>query len=188
MRIHSKIFPLLKFFSLILLIGACQAQETKVQKPESAAEAIRALSERTYSGAFVIFEANPSGHFIQFYNGGDAIYYDFTIQSVTIIGAPELQKMGKIVEKPPSFSKETITHRFASKEQTEELKIVLDSYQLNSQSFYQLGYSPDGNLTSYFEIIRGEYKIEEDQTFSFLNEVFEKGFGLKNYEISYVAY
>lgn len=155
--------------------------------PEDASFALSELTKRNNSDAFVIFEAVPSKDYVQFFHDKGVLYYDFTVQSVMLNGAPDRQRMGSISDQPPQLNGETSTNRLITEKQTEDLKKVLEEYQLNSQSTYQVGYSPNGELGSYFEIIRGEYHIEVSNTLNFLNKVFGEGFLLENYKIHYVA-
>jgi hypothetical protein len=60
---------------------------------------------------------------------------------------------------------------------------VLRRYGLADASAYQVGFAPDNTLGGWFEIIRGEYALDPDQTLTFLRDVFGEAYGLKDYTI-----
>jgi hypothetical protein len=159
-------------------------QSQKVSSSEDVSESLEALKQRAYRNAFVVFKAQPSGKYVQFFNGGDSLYFDFTVKSVQLKGYSDKQQMGKVVNQKPDLSGPTYVRDFISSEQEKRLIQVLNEYNLNTTPKYQIGYDPEsGNRAGYFKIIRGIFAVEHERAKTFLDDVFSNAYQLENYTI-----
>lgn len=173
--------------SLLLLTSFTSCQGQEINEESNVEDILNALSERNYQNAFVIVEANPSNDFIQFFNGDDDIYFDFTVKSVALRNSLDTQQMGEIASTPPQLDGEINENYFITTEQKDALQSVLSSYDLNYSSSFQMGLEPGTDqIVGYFEIIRGRFNISADKYDQFITDVFEKAFELEDYAISYI--
>lgn len=176
----------LSLFTLLLItVSSCQAQDTA--QDSSIGGVLDALNQRTYQDAFVIFETVQSGHFIQFFNSEEGLYFDFTVQSVSVSDSPDNLLMSEILDSPPPLEGDLLVNEFITKDQKNQLRELLKDHSLNFNSTYQIGLEPNTNeIVGYFEIIRGRFSIEQENYDQFIHDVFEKGFGLTDFNINYI--
>lgn len=173
--------------ALLVLISTTPSQGQEIIGENSIEEVLNALSERNYQDAFVIIEANPSNDIIQFFNGGDGLYFDLTVKTVALRHSPGIQQMAEIASTPPYLAGAVNEIYLMTDEQKEALQNLLRTYDLNNSSSYQTGLRPGTDqVIGYIKIIRGRFNISTEKYDQFITDVFEKVFELENYAISYI--
>jgi len=173
------ILPIVLLISLML----CKKQPD-LENISEINKAVTRLQNRSNSDAFLIIEATPSRRYYQLYKVDNVIYFQFPINSVSLINIPNIIRRGNIVMNKPTLKGDFEIQEYIPSEEVPALQNLLRQFGLNDKVIFETGYHPtEDKIVNYISLIEGQLYIQGEALDRFSKGYFKDICKLSNFRI-----